>query len=95
MTETSNSNHVRRFVTDTLAGAGVFGLLTTMVAGTSTFAATFTLADTQTSNIAMANASGGEGSILVLAIVFSVLFAFNAAFFRHLGRAYIGATRRK
>ena len=95
MTETSNTHHVRRFVTDACAGLGVFGLLTTVVAGTSTFAATFALAGTETSNIAMANASGGEGSILVLAIVFSVLFAFNAAFFRHLGRAYIGATRRK
>ena len=95
MTETSNTHHVRRFVTDACAGLGVFGLLTTVVAGTGTFAATLALTGTETSNIAMANASGGEGSILVLGIVFSVLFAFNAAFFRHLGRAYIGAPRRK
>lgn len=95
MTETTNPIHVRRFVTDALAGLGVFALLTTMVAGTGTFAATFAVADPENMNIAMANASGGEGSILVLAVVFSVLFAFNAAFFRHLGRAYIVATRRK
>ncbi|MEQ1576942.1 MAG: hypothetical protein ABL894_04750 [Hyphomicrobium sp.] len=95
MTKSSNANHTKRFVTDALAGLGVFVLITTMVAGSGSFAATLTLVENENMNYSMANAAGNEHSIVVLGIVFSVLFALNAAFFRHLGRAYTGASRRK
>lgn len=91
--KSSATRHTRRYVADAAAGLGLFILLTVMVAGTSTFAGTLAFTDPENMNIAMANASGSEHSIVVLGIVFAVLFAFNAAFFRHLGRAYIGVSR--
>jgi hypothetical protein len=90
------SKNVRRFAADACAGAGFFVLIATMAAGTGSIAATFSLAETSEAStaLALAQSSGNEHSILVLGLVFSVLFAFNAAFFRHLGRAYTGAGRR-
>ena len=93
MTESSNIHHGRRFAIDATAGLGLFALITTLVAGTGTFAATLSFDEPDA--IALAGSTGSEHSILVLALVFSLLFALNAAFFRHLGRAYTGSTRRK
>jgi hypothetical protein len=84
---------MRHFIADALAGAGIFALATTCVSGTSAIAATLNLSEVSETSaaLAMAQSSAGSGnapSFLVLGLVFSVLFAFNAAFFRHLGRAY-------
>ena len=92
MSKSSTTLHTRRYFADAAAGLSLFVLGTIMVAGTDTLAATFAVADPENLNIAMANASGSEHSIVVLGLVFAVLFAFNAAFFRHLGRAYIGVS---
>lgn len=93
MTESSNTRHIRSFAADQLAGLGIFGIGTTLVSGTSAFADTFTFASPDSPPFAIASASSGSHTVLVLGLVFSVLFAFNAAFFRHLGRAYSQAPR--
>ena len=66
-----------------------------MLGGTGSFAATFALAAPDTINLALSEPRIGEQSMLVLGVVFSLLFAFNAAFFRHLGRAYSSESRRR
>lgn len=83
----------RYFIADAVTGAGIFVLGAIMMGGTRSFAATFALADPV--NLALSEPQMKEQSMLVLGIVFSLLFAFNAAFFRHLGRAYSGPSRRR
>jgi hypothetical protein len=86
----SSAGHIRRFATDAIAGLGLFTLGMVMTSGTSALAATLTLD----------NASGllqqpsVADPVVLLAAVFSVLFALNAAFFRHLARAYVRSGRK-
>jgi len=91
MTAKSQNRAVRRFFADSLAGLGLFIVATALVAGTDAFSGTLALAHTANFDTSMAlPASSSDSSILVLALVFSLLFAFNAAFFRHLS-AYSNA----
>ena len=95
MTESPKTSDIKSFATDVFAGAGLFVLVTTLVVGSESVAATLSLTDMGPASLALADASGTAHSMAVLGVVFSVLFAFNAAFFRHLGRAYTGTSRRK
>lgn len=87
-TERPSTPHFGRFATDAFAGLGVFIVTTLLVAGGDTFAATLNASDPLMSN------SPASSPVIVLAVVFSLLFAVNAAFFRHLGRTYRAAPRR-
>ncbi len=89
---TRKSVHIRRFVTDALAGFGLFALGSTLTSGSGALAATLNLAETNPSRLLLADPS--IHPVAMLALVFSLLFAFNAAFFRHLSRAYSRAGRK-
>jgi hypothetical protein len=83
---TSNRVHIRRFATDAVAGLGLFGLAATLTCSSTALAATLALSDTNTSGLIETQPSAHP--VVLLALVFSLLFAFNAAFFRHLSRTY-------
>ncbi len=96
--QSSQPNHLRRFSADALAGASIFVLASTLVVGADALAATLNLAEVSETSAALALAQASAGSanapsFLVLGVVVSVLFAFNTAFFRHLGRAYARSAR--
>jgi hypothetical protein len=87
----SSAGPVRRFMTDALLGLGLFGLGMVMTTGPGALAATITL-DPSTSGLLQQTSAAQP--VVLLAAVFSLLFAFNAAFFRHLARAYTRTGRR-
>ncbi len=87
------SGSPRRFVTDALAGLGLFCLLAVIWASTPSFAADMLLAELGRAFDVLAEASAASPQVLVLAAGFSVIFALNAAFFRHLTGFYAPGTQ--
>jgi hypothetical protein len=75
------SRAISRFAVDALTGFGLFLLIAALTAGTTSFAAAKLLGE-------VAEASAESPGLVLLAVTFSVLFALNAAFFRHLRRDY-------
>ena len=91
--EQSHRGGTRRFVTDALAGLGLFCLAAVMWAGTPSFAANMFLAELGRTVDVLTDVSAASPHVLVLAAGFSVLFALNAAFFRHLACVYAPGPR--
>ncbi len=87
------SDNTRRFVTDALAGLGLFCLLAVVWASTPSFAADMLLAELGRAFDVLAETGAASPHVLVLAAGFSVLFALNAAFFRHLACFYAPGTQ--
>ena len=76
----STAGHIRRFVADAFAGLGLFTLAMVTTSGPGALALESTTDMLQQPTVAR--------PWLLLALVFSMLFALNASFFRHLARAY-------
>lgn len=88
MTNRHGSLSVRRFATDATAGLALFALMlcTVMTPGSSSPAGAAGLPGLQS-----AAAGTGPGPIMnfaLLAGIFSLLVAFNLAFFRHIRQVY-------
>jgi len=95
MTTSHNSSHIRRFAIDTLTGAGLYFLIATLTLGSRSFAADGLLTEIGAAAVKVADESVSSPGFLMLAAAFAVLFALNAAFFRHLTRLYAPAGRHK
>lgn len=82
MRATKGALSPRRFATDAVLAFSAFTLLALLASGGATQAATLPLAATTAPSSALSL------DFLALAAVFSVILAFNMAFFRHLRQAY-------
>lgn len=89
-TSKTSGGHIRRFITDAFAGLGLFTLGMVMTSGSDALAATLSLENTS----GLLQQPSAAHPVVLLAAVFSVLFALNASFFRHLARAYARTGRK-
>ena len=86
-----------RFMTDALMGLAVFGGLTLALLAPSSaagVAAPLLSAPAPMTAIAAASQLTLQPNLIMLAVVFSTLFALNLSFIRHLANAYRHAHRR-
>lgn len=93
MTTGQISRHIRHFATDALAGFGIYLVIAAMTVSDSSFAASALLEELEEAAVRVADAGVSSPTFLTLAAVFSLFFALNAAFVRHIRRNY--ATTRK
>ncbi len=92
MTTTPFAKHFRRFAADALVGLGLFFVTAAVTVGNASLAAPGILAEVTEAAEKVADAS--SPGFLMLALVSSVLFALNMAFFRHIRRSHAAVRRR-
>lgn len=95
MTTRRFSCYLRRFVADAFAGLGLFLLGSVLTLSNASFAASGFIGEFGEAAEKLADAGMTRPEIMTLAVAFSLLFALNAAFFRHLRRLYAPARKRR